>query len=308
MLGGRGFYRGSSVLVSGAAGSGKSTIAAKFVEAACRRGERALYLAFEESPRQIQRNMRSVGIDLAPFERKGLLRFRAARPTHFGLEMHLVSIHDTVREFRPSIVIVDPLNNMLEVGSDREVKTMLTRLIDFLKMENVSTMFTSLTGGGENSDQTEVGVSSLMDAWLVVRNVETGGERNRALYVLKARGLAHSNQVREFVLSDDGLDLVNVYLGKGEVLVGSARLAQETHDRAEAQARKEEVELKRRNLDRQRAALRAQILALQADLQAREEEARLEIAANRQRETKRTSDRTAMARSRFADARTGNGG
>jgi len=257
MLGGKGLYRGSSVLVSGSAGSGKSTLAAKFVEASCERGERALYFAFEESPAQIMRNMRSVGIDLAPQVNKGLLKFHATRPTYQGLEMHLVSIHDTVKAFQPKVVVFDPLTNLIEVGSQREVKSMLTRLIDFLKMQQITAMFTSLTAGGANQDQTEIGISSLMDTWLVVRNLEGGGERKRALYVLKGRGLAHSNQVREFVISSKGLDLLDIYVSGGEVKVGSEKLAQEASDQEKAMAKKEQTQLRRLNLERYRKTVAA---------------------------------------------------
>lgn len=301
MLGGKGFYRGSSILISGTAGSGKSTLAAKFVESACRRGERALYFAFEESPSQIQRNMQSVGIDLGMCVRKGLLKFHAARPTYHGLEMHLVSIHDAIQAFQPRVVVFDPVTNLIEIGSLREVKSMLTRLIDFLKVEGITAMFTSLTSGGDNLDQTEVGVSSLMDAWLVVRNLETGGERNRALYLLKARGVAHSNQVREFVLSHKGIDLVDVYLGNGEVLVGSARLAQQARDQEAATASRQQKELHRLNFEHQRKTIEAQIAALRAELETKEREMRMNVAAQEQRETHSIRDRATMARHRSAD-------
>jgi circadian clock protein KaiC len=303
MLGGKGkgYYRGSSILVSGTAGSGKTTMAAKFVAAACAREERALYLAFEESPSQIQRNMRSVGIDLAPYVRRGLLKFQAARPTYHGLEMHLVSIHDAIARFRPSVTVFDPMTNLIQIGTEREVKAMLTRLIDFLKMEKITGMFLSLSASEVNIDQSEVGVSSLMDAWLVVRNLESGGERNRALYVLKARGLPHSNQVREFVLSSDGVDLVDVYLGTGEVLTGSARLAQEARDRNENVVWEHQARLRQLGLEHQRRSIQAQIAALEADLKTKEEEVRLERATGKQRESSAMSDRATMARLRSAD-------
>ena len=307
MLGGKGYYRASSVLVSGMAGSGKSTMAAKFAAAAGERGERALYFAFEESPAQIQRNMRSVGIDLAPYVRRGLLKFVAARPTYHGLEMHLVTIHDAIHDFKPDVAIFDPITNLIEVGSRREVKSMLTRLIDFLKLRQITAMFTSLTAGGENLDQTEVGVSSLMDAWLIVRNLESGGERNRALYVLKARGLAHSNQVREFVLSNQGIDLVDVYLGDGEVLVGSARLAQEARERSDEAQRRRGAEVRRLTLAHERKAIEAEINALKARLVAKESEAKLEVSARQTQENSRVRDLAAMARQRSADVKTKNG-
>ena len=302
MLGGKGYYRGSSILASGTAGSGKTSLSAKFVEAACARGERALYFAFEESPSQILRNMRSVGIDLASPVQKGLLKFHAVRPMYYGLEMHLVSIHDAVKAFQPQVVIFDPLTNLIEIGNPREVKSMLTRLIDFLKMQQITAMFTSLTEGGANLDQTEVGVSSLLDAWLVVRNLESSGERNRALYVLKARGVAHSNQVREFILTSDGLELVDVYVGDGELLVGSARVAQEARNQQSAVAQKEQAQLRHLKMERHRTAIEAQIAALQADLDTQAQEERVELAAQQQRQSKVAKDRQAMARRRVADA------
>ena len=301
MLSGKGFYRGSSVLVSGTAGSGKSTLAAKFVSSACERGERALYFAFEESPGQIQRNMRSVNIDLAPWVQKGLLNFHASRPAHYGLEMHLLALHNAIQKFKPSVVVVDPITNLIEIGTPLEVKSMLTRLIDFLKSENISAVFTSLTVGGNNLDQSEVGVSSLMDAWLVVRNLESGGERNRALYILKARGLAHSNQVREFVISDAGLELVDVYLGGSEVLVGSARLAREARDREAKIEERQRSQWRQLSLAHQRKAIEAQIAALNAELEFKAEEARLELKVEEQQENERSEDRAAMALRRLAD-------
>ncbi|HEY9508375.1 MAG TPA: circadian clock protein KaiC [Verrucomicrobiae bacterium] len=300
MLGGKGFFRGSSVLVSGTAGSGKSTLAAKFVSAACQRGERALYFAFEESPGQIQRNMRSVNIDLAPWVQKGLLKFHASRPTYHGLEMHLLAIHSTIQKFKPSVVVIDPITNLIEIGTPLEVKSMLTRLIDFLKMENISSMFTSLTSGGADLDQSEVGVSSLMDAWMVVRNLETGGERNRALYVLKARGVAHSNQVREFVISDKGVELVDVYLSGSDVLIGSSRVARQAQDQLEKFAEKQRMQRRQLNFAHQRKAIEAQIAALTAELETKTEEARLELNAEEQQETKRSANRDQLARQRSA--------
>jgi len=303
MLGGKGFYRGSSILLSGAAGSGKSTLAAKFVAASCARGERALYFAFEESPAQITRNMRSVGIDLASPMRKGLLEFHAVRPAYYGLEMHLMSVHNAIKEFQPKAIVFDPLTNLIEIGSPREVKAMLTRLIDFLKMQQISAVFTSLTQGGANLDQTELGISSLMDVWIVVRNLESGGERNRALYILKARGMGHSNQVREFIMSKDGLDLLDVYVGDGEVLTGSARIAQEAREQEAVRAQSERARLRRLNVERHRKAVESQIAALQADLEAQEQEARIELAAQQQQQSQATKIRQTMARRRTADAK-----
>ena len=232
MLDGKGFYRGSSILVSGTAGTGKSTLAAHFVEAACQRGERALYFAFEESQDQIIRNMRSVGIDLEKFVKKDLLKFQNARPSAFGLEVHLAMIHKVISEFEPTVVVVDPITNFLAVGDTPETKSMLTRLIDFLKISQITAVFTSLTSATDQLEDSEVGVSSLMDVWLLVKNIESNGERNRGLYILKARGIAHSNQMREFVLTDHGIEILDAYVGSEGVLMGSARSSQVAREAA----------------------------------------------------------------------------
>jgi len=230
MFGKKGFFRGNSVLVSGTAGTGKSSLAAHFAEATCRRGERSLYFAFEESPSQITRNMASIGIDLAPWMRRDLLRIHAQRPTALGLEAHLVTMHRLIEEWRPRVVIVDPVTNMIAVGSEIEVKAMLARLIDFMKLRQITALFTSLTEGGGAAERTDLGVSSLMDVWMLVGNPEANGERNRAIQIVKARGMAHSNQVREFVMSEHGVTLVDVSRrADGSVAIGSARGAEQRH-------------------------------------------------------------------------------
>jgi circadian clock protein KaiC len=233
MFGKKGYFRGNSVLVSGTAGTGKSSLAAHFAEAACRRGERCLYFAFEESPSQITRNMASIGIDLAPWMRRDLLRIRAQRPTALGLEAHLVAMLRLIDEWRPRVVIVDPVTNMIAVGSETEVKAMLARLIDFMKQRQITALFTSLTEGGGAAERTDLGVSSLMDVWMLVGNLEANGERNRTIQIVKARGMAHSNQVREYVMTDHGVTLVDVSRrADGSVAIGSARGAQQQQARA----------------------------------------------------------------------------
>lgn len=228
MFGGQGYFRGSSVLLSGTAGTGKSSLAAQFVEAACQRGERCLYLAFEESPPQIVRNMRSIGVRLQPWLRQDRLRIHAQRPTALGLEAHLVAIHRMIDAWRPQIVVMDPVTNLIAVGSPIEVKAMLARLIDFMKTRQITALFTSLTDGGGASEQTDLGVSSLMDIWMLLGNPEANGERNRAVQIVKARGMAHSNQVREFVMTSRGISLVDVSrAADGSVAVGSTRGAQQ---------------------------------------------------------------------------------
>ncbi|HXE81839.1 MAG TPA: circadian clock protein KaiC, partial [Gemmatimonadales bacterium] len=210
MLGGAGVYRGSSVLVSGTAGTGKTSLAAHFVDAACRRGERCLYLSFEESPQQLMRNMRSIGLKLMPWVKKDLLRFHSTRPSAYGLEMHLAMVHRMVKEFQPRVVVIDPITSFLTAGSSVETEGMLMRLIDYLKAQDITAVFTSLTRGGEALEGSQVAVSSLIDTWLLVRDIELGGERIRGLYVLKSRGMAHSNRVREFLLTDRGVKLREV--------------------------------------------------------------------------------------------------
>jgi len=301
MLGGQGVFRGSSVLISGAPGTGKSSIGAKFAEAACRRGERALLFAYEESSAQVMRNMRSIGIDLAPWVKKGLLQIHASRPTLQGLEQHLVGLHDTVLAFRPAVVVVDPISNLSLERSDAEVKPTLMRLIDFLKEQQITALFTSLTTGGSGTNAAEdsqVGVSSLMDAWLLLRNVEFNGERNRMIFVLKARGMAHSNQVREFVLSDAGIDLVDVYLGADRVLTGTARVAQAAHERSAAELRREDHERKLRQLAAKRKVIEAQIASLNAEAEAEEAEIKFTIAQETLLEKTTQQDSANMAQLR----------
>jgi circadian clock protein KaiC len=296
MLGGKGYYRGSSVLVSGTAGTGKTSLAAAFVDAACRRGERCLYLAFEEAPSQIVRNMASIGFGLGRWVDKGLLRFHGVRSTLYGLEQHLVRLHGLVNEFRPATVIVDPVTNLMVIGDFGEVKSMLTRMIDFLKNQGITALFTSLTEGGSAMEQSEVGVSSLMDTWLLLRNVEAGAERNRLLFILKSRGMAHSNQVREYRLSDGGIQLTEVYVGPGAVLTGSARMVQEARDRAQAVAERQSLFRRRRALEQEQTLARAQLEALQLKTASlgdelhtldREEQTRLRTAAGEQTELAR---------------------
>ena len=303
MLGGKGIFRGSSVLVSGSPGTGKSSIGAKFAETACRRGERALLFAYEESSAQIVRNMRSIGIDLEPWLKKGLLQIHSSRPTLSGLEQHLLMMHDTVLAFRPSVVVVDPISNLSIECDEAEVKPTLMRLIDFLKQEQITGLFTSLTHGGDATtapEDSQVGVSSLMDVWLLLRNSENNGERNRTLYVLKARGMAHSNQVREFVLSDAGIDLVEVYLGSDRVLTGTARVAQETHERAVAELRCQDHERKLRQLASKRKAIEAQIIALQAEAESEAAEVNFTIAQETLQEKTNRQNTDAMAQRRGA--------
>jgi len=301
MLGGQGFFRGTSILVSGTAGTGKSSLCAHFADATCRRGERCLYFALEESQQQITRNMRSIGLDLDQWARSGLLQFHASRPTLFGLEMHLATIFRAVTQFEPQVVIVDPLSNLSSIGSFNEVMATLLRMIDFLKARQITAMFTSLVSNGDAENDTQLGVSSLMDTWLSLRNLESNGERNRGLYVLKSRGMHHSNQIREFLLTDHGVQLVNVYLGEGGILTGSARINQETRERAESAARQEELAMLQRRLDRRKAAMEAQIAALRAELAAEEEDLGKQVRRAMRQDDEMRANRAAMASIRGAD-------
>jgi circadian clock protein KaiC len=268
MLGGRGFFRGSSILLTGTPGTGKTSVAAHFAQAAARRGERVLFFSFEESPNQIIRNMRSIGLRLEPLVKHGSLRFHSARPTLCGLEMHLATMFKEITAFEPAVVIVDPITSLLAAGTDSETKGMVTRLIDFLKGGQVTSFFTSLTHGGHALQQSEIAMSSLMDAWLLLQDFEGNGERNRLLYVLKARGMAHSNQVREFLISNRGIDLVDAYIGPSGVLTGAARVAQTAREKAEALASHQEAARRQRELKRKRATLEQQIAGLRSEHEA----------------------------------------
>jgi len=272
MFEGNGFFRGSSILVSGTAGTGKTSIAAYFADASCKRKERCLYFAFEESPRQIVRNMRSIGIDLQKHEDAGLLQIHAARPTLQGLELHLLAIHKLVRKFKPRTVILDPITNLITIGSMSEVKSMLIRLIDFLQVEEITVMFTALVYEKDNTVQTDEGVSSLVDAWILVRDIESNGERNRGIYIMKSRGMKHSNRVREFVIKDTGLELVDVYTGAKGILVGSAREAEQLNEATGVELRTHALNRIDRELERKRTVLEAKIACLREEFESVEEE------------------------------------
>ncbi|HEY7089517.1 MAG TPA: circadian clock protein KaiC [Tepidisphaeraceae bacterium] len=300
MLGGKGFFRGSTILVSGTAGTGKSSIAANFADTTCRRGERCLYFAFEESPQQIMRNMRSIGINLEPWVRQGLLKFHAARPTVYGLETHLARINQEVVTSTPRVVVLDPVGNLISVGRENEVRSMLLRLIDLLKMHQITTLMTSLTSAQDAMESSDVGMSSLMDTWLLLRDIEINGERNRGLYLLKSRGMPHSNQIREFLLTDQGIKLIDVYVGTSGVLTGSARRAQEAQETAAAVVRQRATARKVREVDRKRIAMEAQIAAIRAAFAAEEAELNTLVSEDQSAETTLKDVRDAMALSRHA--------
>ncbi|MGA3144978.1 MAG: circadian clock protein KaiC [Verrucomicrobiota bacterium] len=301
MLGGRGFFRGSSILLTGTPGTGKTIVAANFAQAACRRGERTLFFSFEESPNQIIRNMHSIGLRLEPLVKRGLLRFHAARPSLYGLEMHLATMFKEIAAFQPHVVIVDPITSLMDAGTASECRAMVTRLVDYLKAGQVTTLFTSLTQAGHALQQSEASMSSLMDSWLLLQDFEGNGERNRVLYVLKARGMAHSNQIREFLISDRGIDLVDAYIGPSGVLTGAARVAQTAREKAEALASQQEAARRQRELKRKRAALEQQITGLRSEHEASAEELR-QIDEQVGRQTRLlTTERTELGRLRQAD-------
>jgi circadian clock protein KaiC len=306
MLDGQGYYRGSTVLVSGTAGAGKSSVAAHFLDAACRRGERCLAFAFEESPAQVVRNMRSIGIDLQPWLDRGLLEFHAARPSLQGLEMHLSRMHRAIARFRPSVVVLDPVSSLFTVAQATDVQATLTRLVDYLKLKGVTALLTGLTRGRTELEQTDVAISSIVDTWLLLVTLESSGERNRGLYVLKSRGMAHSNQIREFLLTDHGVELVDVYAGPSGVLTGSARLSQEAQERAAALVQEQELSRKERTLERLRAAFEAEMAALRAKFEAEQADLVIGIDENRSRAARLHADRDDIAQTRRADT-TGSG-
>jgi circadian clock protein KaiC len=283
MFEGKGFYRGSSILVSGTPGTGKTSIAASFANATCRDGKKCLYFAFEESPFQIARNMYSIGLDLQKWVDAGLLQFHSSRPSLFGLESHLAVMFTMIRDFQPEVVVVDPISNLLSVSDERNVQSMFTRLIDYLKSQQITGLMTNLAHpGGE--EQTKAGISSLMDTWILLQLLEANGERNRGLYVLKSRGMAHSNQIREFILSRNGVTLIEPYTGMGDVKTGSARYIQETIDMAEAKKREDELGHWQRKLETRRKVIDAQIAALQAEFET--EKSEFDQVLNQERQLK----------------------
>ncbi|MDO9436604.1 circadian clock protein KaiC [Hydrogenophaga sp.] len=304
MLGGEGYFRGSSILVSGAPGTGKSSIAAAFVAAACARGEKAVLFAYEESESQLIRNMTSIGIGLERWVKQGLLRIESTRPTLQGLEQHLVRMYGIVKEFKPDVVAVDPISNLTADGDDPELKLTLMRLIDFLKTESCTALFTSLTSEGSASSvaASEVGVSSLMDTWMLLSNVADNGERTRTLQVLKSRGMPHSNQVREFVMSNHGVSLVDVYLLGDKVLTGSARVAREAQVVAAADLQGRDHERRLQALARQRKALDAQIASLLAESEERAADIEFDIERERLESQRLRERASSIAATRAAPA------
>lgn len=306
MLGGDGYFRSSAILVSGSAGTGKSIVAAHLADATCRRGERCMMFAFEESPAQIERNMRSVGLDLSQWQKKGLLEIRATRPSFYGLEMHLVSMHKAISTFKPRAVVLDPISSLMSAGTSQQVKAMLIRLFDWLKTQGITGLVTYLTTPLEGA-KTDVGISSLIDTWIEVRDLEHAGERNRTLYLVKSRGMRHSNQVRELMISEKGLALASVYSGPDGVLLGSAKATEEQRRSRESELAKEENARQERALELKRATVEAQISALRAELQAHETEVRRQIQLSQETLASAFTDRENLAQLRTDSGKPGNG-
>ena len=297
---GKGVYRGSSVLISGAPGTGKSSLGAAFAKAACERGERALMFAYEESAAQLMRNMSSIGMDLSRWVSKGLLQIHASRPTLQGLEQHLVVMHDEVLAFKPSVVVVDPISNLSLDDKEHDVKPTLMRLIDLMKQRQITSVFTSLTAEDYTADsaRSEVGVSSLMDTWILIKNTEHNGERNRTMLILKSRGMPHSNQTREFIISSKGIDLIDPYLGTDRVLTGTARIVQTEHEAAAARLREQERERELRELETQRKTLQSKIEALRSEAAGLEHDAELLATRNALQDQVNAAAAQRIARSR----------
>ncbi len=301
MLGGRGYYLGSSILVSGSAGTGKTSLAAALADSVCRGGKKCLYISFEESPEQLLRNMASIGIDLKRWTTRGLLQFRSQRVTLYGLENHLANLHLWVEEFSPCTVIMDPVTSLVGEGMGGEVVAMLTRTIDYLKGRGITAFFTTLSKGGAQREGSEVSISSLIDTWLHLRTFESGGERTRGLVVIKSRGMAHSNQVREFLITDTGVKLSDPYVGSGQVLMGSAREVQEAQDRERATETKQAFERRQRELEGERRKLEARIEAMRLQLKSLTGEMKAGRGRERRRTTRASRERMQLKITRKAD-------
>jgi circadian clock protein KaiC len=272
MLGGGGYFKGSSVLVTGTAGAGKTSLAAHFVDATCRAGKRALYVSYEESPKQIARNMASIGLDLQKHMKAGRLKIVAHRPTSLGLEAHLAMLHKLIIDFDPEAVVIDPVGTMSSAGEAYDAHLMLVRLIDFLKTRGVTAMLVSLTHGGKAEEATDMAISSLVDTWLLVQAIESNGERTRGIYVLKSRGMNHSNQIREFTITSRGVVLRPPYVGAEGVLTGTARAIQEAREATRARERDADRQRIVRALARKRSLLEQRIAELRAEFESEQAE------------------------------------
>ena len=298
MLGGKGYYRGSSVLVTGTAGSGKTSVGAHFIHTASRRGERCLMWSFEESESQIVRNMRSIGIDLEPSIKAGSLKILTSRPQIFGLEMHLGIIHKEINAFAPKCICIDPVSNFIGAGTVSETKVMLTRLVDLTKSKGITTIMTYLIRGGMPAETTDAGVSSLMDTWIVLTDPEFNGERNRILSVLKSRGMPHSNQMREMLLTSHGVDLIFPYLGPSGAVTGAARKSLEASEKALSVAQQIKIMKKKNDFESSRDLIEAKIKMMRSRLQSQEQAIALELSQAKTRDDVKTEERSRMGATR----------
>jgi circadian clock protein KaiC len=297
MLDNKGFYKGSSILVSGTAGTGKSSLSAQFATTTCEKGRKILYFSLEESPAQVIRNMRSIGIDLEKWQKKGLLRFHAMRPTMSGLEMHLTTIHSEIQHFRPDAVIVDPINSFVSGSNSLEARAMAMRLIDFLKFKGITAFFTYLS---RTSDDIEHNfISSLIDTWILLRDLEKNGERNRGIYILKSRGMKHSNQIREFILTDKGIILVDVFPGLDGVLTGSARVAQEMRNNEEKHLLRQEIDHMKKSIEQKKKSMQSRIEAIKAEFETEQEEVHKKINIENEKIQRLEQKKKRMSESRI---------
>jgi circadian clock protein KaiC len=301
MLGDKGYFRGTSVLISGTAGTGKSSFVAFYVDAACRRGEKCLYFAFEETQDQIIRNMSSIGLDVGQWLKKGLLKFHVTRPALYGLEMHLLMMEDDIKKYEPKNVVIDPITDLSAVGGGREVKSMVTRLNDLMKSQGITIIFTDLIRGDVSPEHPAMYISSLIDTWILLRNFEHNGERNRGLTILKSRGMSHSNQIKEFVISSEGIVLIQPYIGPSGVLMGSAKVSQEAKDNLEVLNARRDVEHLRIKIEEKGRELDARINALKAEYRAEESELEKSLEQKEQDIEIMMKEREVMAMARKAE-------
>jgi circadian clock protein KaiC len=274
MLGG-GVFRASSTLITGVPGTSKTTLAGKFIETACARGERALFVSFDESAEQIMRNLSSVGIRLKAHVKSGLLRLYSARTEGISAEEHLLKMRSLIREYLPHCMAIDPLTAIAKAGALGAARTVANRLIYMVKDEDITLFVTALSEtDGPAGEATDLQISTIADTWIHLSYLVRSGERNRALTIVKSRGTSHSNQVRELILSSSGPALSDVYSAGGEVLMGTLRWEKEAEDSAKKLRHRAQVEQKRRELQFAEASTSAQIKALQLD----QERQRAELA------------------------------
>ncbi len=308
MLGNEGLYKGSTVLVSGTPGSGKTSLAAHFADATARRGERCIYFSFEESPDQIKRNMRSIGLNLEKWEKRGQLVFSSVRPRAFGVETHLAFMHKLIEQHKPDSVIADPMTSLVDAGGAKDAHTLALRLVDLLKSRGITALLTSITGESDADEHTAVQISSIVDTWILVRAIESDGERNRGLYIIKSRGMAHFNQIREFILTDRGARLADVEIGPDGVVIGAARIDRVERERHAAAARLREAQRKQRELAHKRKAMEMQIELMRQELAADEEKLIHELEEANSSDAEWASAHRTVARYRGAEQESGHAG